>query len=66
MSDTLHYTYRGYKIVRALHPTPFERNKMTWDIVKDDNVLKPNVGSVEIARRIIDIMLKREAIKQDN
>lgn len=50
--------YRGYAIVRAHHPTPINPQRMTWDIVDGDRVRKSNIGSMEIAKHYIDVMIK--------
>lgn len=51
-------TYRGYRIRRAHHPTPINPNRMTWDIYSGDKLRKSNIGSVDVAKHYIDVMLK--------
>lgn len=50
--------YRGYAIIRTRHPTPINPQRMTWDIVDGDRVRKSNIGSMEIAKHYIDVMIK--------
>lgn len=52
------YTYRGYGIVRALHPTRLSPDRMTWDVFSDGKVRYSNIGSIETAKHLIDAMIK--------
>lgn len=52
------YTYRGYGIVRALHPTRLSPDRMTWDVFSDGKVCYSNIGSIETAKHLIDVMIK--------
>lgn len=37
------YTYRGYEIVSAKHPTPFDPQRTTWDVVDGYRVRRGRV-----------------------
>lgn len=50
--------YRGYEIVKALHPTTFNKNRETYDIKDGDKVRKANITTIETAKKVIDTMLK--------
>lgn len=52
------YTYRGYGIVRALHPSTTQPDRMAWDIVDGDRLRKANIATIETAKRLIDTMVK--------
>lgn len=52
------YTYMGYKIRQAAHPTPANPNRMAWDIYDGDRVRKGNISTLETAKHVIDVMLK--------
>ena len=52
------YTYRGYEIVSAKHPTPFDLQRTTWDVVDGDRVRKANIATIETAKHMIDTMIK--------
>ena len=52
------YTYRGYEIVSAKHPTPFDPQRTTWDVVDGDRVRKANIATIETAKHVIDTMVK--------
>lgn len=52
------YTYRGYEIVSAKHPTPFDPQRTTWDVVDGDRVRKANIATIETAKHVIDTMIK--------
>ena len=52
------YTYRGYGIVRALHPTRLSPDRMTWDVVDGSRVRRGNIASIETAKHLIDAMIK--------
>ena len=51
------YTYRGYEIVSAKHPTPFDPQRTTWDVVDGDRVRRGNIASIETAKHLIDAMI---------
>lgn len=50
--------YRGYAIRRTHHPTPINPQRLTWDILDGERVRKSNIGSMEVAKHYIDVMLK--------
>lgn len=51
--------YRGYRIVKALHPTPVQPKLMTYDIKdRDGKVYKANIASLTTAQIVIDLMIK--------
>lgn len=50
--------YRGYDIVKASHPTPFDKNRETYDIMDGDRVRKANLATIELSKRVIDTMIK--------
>ena len=50
--------YRGYNIVKAIHPTRYNPNQEAYDIMDGDRVRKSNIATVETARHVIDSMLK--------
>lgn len=52
------YTYRGYGIIRALHPSATQPDRMAWDIVDGDRLRKANIATIETAKRVIDTMIK--------
>ena len=52
------YSYRGYEIVRALHPTRLSPTRTTWDVLSDGKVRYSNIGSIETAKHLIDAMVK--------
>lgn len=52
------YKYRGYIIKQEKHPTPLNPHRMTWDIFDGDKCRKSNIGSIEVAKHYIDVMLK--------
>ena len=52
------YTYRGYGIIRALHPSATQPDRMAWDVVDGDRVRRGNIASIETAKRLIDMMVK--------
>ena len=52
------YTYRGYGIVRALHPSITQPDRMAWDIVDGDRLRKANIATIETAKRVIDTMVR--------
>lgn len=52
------YKYRGYVIKQVKHPTNFNPNRMTWDIYDGEKCRKSNIGSLDVARHYIDVMIK--------
>lgn len=50
--------HRGYTIRRAHHPTAINPQRMTWDILDGERVRKSNIGSMEVAKHYIDVMIK--------
>lgn len=39
------YSYRGYEIVRALHPTRLSPDRMTWDVLSDGKCATRTLGA---------------------
>lgn len=52
------YTYMGYTIRQAAHPTPLNPRRMAWDIYDGKRLRKANICSLEVARHVIETMLK--------
>lgn len=51
--------YRGYRIVKALHPTPCQPRRETYDIKDSDGkVYKANIANLTTAQIVIDLMIK--------
>lgn len=50
--------YRGFIVRHVNHPTPINPSRMTWDICKDGEIKKSNIGSFEVAKHYIDMMLQ--------
>lgn len=51
--------YRGYRIVKALHPTPIQPKRETYDIKdQDGRMYKANIASITNAQIVIDLMLR--------
>lgn len=50
--------YRGYEIVKAPHPTTFNKNRETYDIVDGLKVRKANISTIETAKKVIDVYIK--------
>lgn len=51
--------YRGYRIVKAPHPTPAQPKHMTYDIKDSDGkVYKANIASITNAQIVIDLMIR--------
>ena len=57
MSGNARYTYRGYEIVKAFHPTRLSPKRMTWDVVSGTELKYSNVGSIDTAKHLIDVMI---------
>ena len=55
MSET---KYKGYIIRQAQHPTPLNPQRMAWDIHDGTKLRKQNISSLEVARHVIDTMIK--------
>lgn len=47
----------GYKIVKAPHPIRMNPSRMTYDIMRGDEVLKANFALVSSAKFYIDTMV---------
>lgn len=52
------YIYRGYVIRKTPHPMPFNPNRLAWDILDGFVIKKANISTLEVARYMIDTMLK--------
>ena len=52
------YIYRGYVIQKTPHPVPLNPNRLSWDILDGVVIKKANISTVEVARHVIDTMLK--------
>ena len=52
------YRHMGYIIRQALHPTPINPLRMAWDIYDGTKLRKQNISSLEVARHVIDTMIK--------
>lgn len=52
--------YRGYCIRRAPHPTPINPTRTTWDICDGDIICKANIGSIEVAKYLVDVMIDNQ------
>lgn len=50
--------YRGFIIRRVNHPTPISPSRMTWDICDGAGILKSNIGSLEVAKHYINVMIQ--------
>lgn len=50
--------YRGYRIVKALHPTQLQPKRETYDIKDDDHVLKANFATIDGAKFYTDLMIR--------
>lgn len=50
--------YRGYRIVKAHHPTPVQPQRMTYDIKYNGEALRTNIRTIDTAKLIIDLMIK--------
>lgn len=50
--------YRGYRIVKAAHPTSVQPKRTTYDIKHDGEVLRANIATIDMAKLIIDLMVK--------
>ena len=55
MSET---KYKGYIIRQTPHPIPNNPQRMAWDIYDGTKLRKQNISSLEVARHVIDTMLK--------
>ena len=52
------YRHMGYIIRQSPHPTPINPQRTAWDIYDGAKLRKQNISSVEVARHVIDTMLK--------
>lgn len=52
------YRYKGYEIRKVNHPTAIKPDRMTWDIYDGEKCKKSNIGSLDVARHYIDVMIK--------
>ena len=52
------YRHMGYIIRQSLHPTPINPQRTAWDIYDGTKLRKQNISSVEVARHVIDTMIK--------
>ena len=50
--------YRGYTIIEAPHPVPYNKTRTAYDIVFGDTVKKANISTIELAQHYIDTMIK--------
>lgn len=50
--------YRGYDIVKVPHPSTFNRNRETYDIMDGDKVRKANISTIETAKKVVDTFIK--------
>ena len=50
--------YKGYIIRQAQHPTPINPQRMAWDIYDGTKVRKANISSLDLAKKVIDTMIK--------
>ena len=55
MSET---KYKGYIIRQTPHPTPINPQRTAWDICDGTKLRKQNISSLEVARHVIDTMIK--------
>ena len=52
------YRHMGYIIRQTQHPTPLNPLRTAWDIYDGTKLRKANISSLEVARHVIDTMLK--------
>ena len=52
------YSYKGYKIIQSPHPIPNNPNRTAWDIYDGTKLRKQNISTLEVARHVIDTMIK--------
>ena len=50
--------HRGYEIVKAKHPAPFNLNREAYDIVDGAVICKGNISTIETAKMVIDVMVR--------
>lgn len=50
--------YRGYRILRTLHPTRVVPGYMGYDIKRADQLLKANFATIDGAKTYIDLMIR--------
>lgn len=49
--------YRGYKIIKAAHPAPFEPKRETYDVMLGDEIKLANIATVDTAKYVIDLKI---------
>ena len=52
------YRYMGYMIRQSPHPIPNNPQRMAWDIYDGTKLRKQNISSLDVARHVIDTMIK--------
>ena len=52
------YRHMGYIIRQSPHPTQINPLRMAWDIYDGTKLRKQNISSLEVARHVIDTMIK--------
>lgn len=52
------YKYHGYTIKQIHSPTQLNPHRMTWSIFDGEKERKRNIGSLEVSKHVIDVMLK--------
>ena len=50
--------YRGYEIVKTLHPTNINPHREAYDIKDGDKVRKSNISTIDTAKKVIDTMIR--------
>lgn len=50
--------HKGYTIRYAARPTPLNPGRMAYDIYDGEKCRKANIGSVELAKKYIDVMIR--------
>ena len=52
------YRHMGYIIRQTPHPTSLNPLRTAWDIYDGTKLRKANISSLEVARHVVDTMLK--------
>lgn len=52
------YRHMGYIIRQTRHPTQIDPLRTAWDIYDGTKLRKQNISSLEVARHVIDTMIK--------
>ena len=52
------YRHMGYIIRQTPHPTLINPRRMAWDIYDGTKLRKQNICSLEVAKHVIETMLK--------